>query len=122
MLKKSMSLLILIGLISAANFSIFSQTRLSESKNVFLNLNERAPQLLDKDSFAKVDKDSLSAKTMQNAEKDAQKKKFAGIDTNTAIIIGAALAAVVIVILVAKGGNNQRSGQINCGNITTPCP
>lgn len=114
MLKKTMSLLLILSLIGISNLSILSQTQSSEplqthtlSKKKFFDYSERANELLDKDSFVKVNKDSLSPKAMQDADKAQQKKKFAGIGTTTAIVIGGVLVAAIIIVLASKHKNQN---------------
>lgn len=112
MFNKILSFLLVFGLFVTTNLSIFAQTQSSELKNSqqsqtlskkeFFNSTERANELLDKDSFVKVNKDSLSPKAMRDADKAQQKKKFSGINTTTAIVIGAALAAIIIIVLATK--------------------
>ncbi|MGI8640939.1 MAG: hypothetical protein ACR2MG_13465 [Pyrinomonadaceae bacterium] len=130
MLNKTLSVLLIFGLFITTNLSVLAQTQSSELKNSqqsntlskkeFLDkfgVNERANELLEKDSFAKVKKESITAKAMQDADKAQQKKKFVGMNTTTAIVIGAALAAVIIVVLATKGerrGPNRCDGIINC--------
>lgn len=135
MLKKTLSLLVLAGLIATANLSILAQTQSSELKNFqqpntpskkeFLDKlgvspADRAAELLNNDSFVKVKEDSVTAKTMQDADKAQQKKKFAGMNTTTAVVIGAALAAAIIIVLATRGDNDRDSGNVQC--VRAPCP
>lgn len=128
MFNKSLSLLILIALCATTNLSVSAQTQTSEPKNSqqaqtlskkeFFNSAERANELLDKDSFVKVKKDSITAKSMQDADKTQQKKKFAGLNTTAAIIIGGVLIAAIIIVLATKG---EGRGPNRCGDIIR-CP
>lgn len=130
MFNKFLSLLILIGLIATFNLSISAQTQSFELKNSqqspilskkeFYNSADRANELLNKDSFAKVKKDNITAKAMKDADKAQQKKKFTGIGTTALIGIGVAVAAVIIIVLATRG--DDRRGPINCGGIIGPCP
>ncbi|CAN5206874.1 hypothetical protein BH20ACI1_BH20ACI1_24740 [soil metagenome] len=132
MLNKIMTLLALIGLFATINPSALAQNQVVELKNSrqwqtlskreLLNSTERATELLEKDSFAKVKKDSITAKTMQDSDKAQQKKKFVGINTTTAIAIGAAIAAAIIIVLATKGGNDRPRGPIQCVDVRAPCP
>lgn len=132
MLNKTISLLLLIGLVVTTNLSVLAQTPLLELKNSrqsqeiskreFFNSAERAKELLEKDSFAKVKKESITAKIMQDADKTQQKKKFVGMNTTTAIVVGAVLAAAIIIVLATKGGDERRSGPVQCVGIRAPCP
>lgn len=132
MFNKILSLLLIFGLIATTNLSVFAQTQSSELKNSqrtqtlskkeFFNYSERSNDLLERDAFIKVNKDSITEKTMRDADKARQKKKFSGINTTTAIIIGGVLAAAIIIVLAAKGGNDKPSGQVYCTDIRSPCP
>ncbi len=134
MLNKTLSLLIILGLVATTNFSVLAQSQSSEVKHsqqsnvlpekaFLLKLGvdsaERANQLLDADSFAKVKKDSLSSKAMQDADNAQQKKKFAGMGKTTAIVIGAGLAAAIIIVLATRGGKSQNIVPPNCSQF--PC-
>ncbi len=112
MLNKTISLLLLISFLATTNLLVLAQSQSVELKNSqqsqtlskreLLNSTERANELLEKDSFAKVKKDSITEKAMQDADKAQQKKKFVGINTTTAIVIGAAIAAAIIIVLATK--------------------
>ncbi len=117
MLNKTISLLMILCLLTITNQVVFGQSQSygvetfqqtkTLSKKEFLekigvNSADRANQLLDKDSFAKVKKESITAKAMQDADKAQQKKKFVGMNTTTAIVIGAAIAAAIIIVLATK--------------------
>ena len=116
MFNKTLSLLMTICLLATANLFVSGQTQSFKAENFqqqktlsqkdFYNSSERANELLDKDSFIKVKKDSLTAKAMQDADKAQQKKKYVGMNTTTAIIIGAAIAAAIIIVLAAKHNND----------------
>ncbi len=135
MLNKTLSLLLICGLITTTNLLILAQTQSSNFKNsqhlntlskkefldnLSVTRSKRASELFEKDSLVKVKKDSITAKAMQDADKARQKKKFEGINTTTAIIIGAVAVAVIVIILATKG--DKRSGQIYCEGIRSPCP
>ena len=137
MLNKTLSLLLILGLITTANLSILAQTQSPKLKNsqqlktlskkefldkLGINPADRATELLDKDFLTKVKRDSLTDKALQDADKTQQKKKFSGINTTTAIIIGGVLAVAIIVVLAAKGGNDKPRGQVYCADIRSPCP
>lgn len=135
MLNKTLSLLIILGLVATTNFSVLAQSQTSEVKNsqqssvlkkeFLLKLGvdsaERTNQLLDADSFARVKEDSLSSKAMQDADKAQQKKKFAGIGTTTAIVIGAVLVTAIIIVFATKGDKNDNS-PCRLAGIQAPCP
>ncbi len=127
-----MSLLMIICLLTITNLFVLGQTQSYKaensqqlntiSKKEFLDkfgVNERANELLEKDSFVKVKKDNITAKVMQDADSARQKKKFVGMNTTTAIIIGAALAAAIIIVLATKGKDDDRS-RYPCSQF--PCP
>lgn len=117
MLNKTLCLVLIIGLIATANFSILAQTQSSElensqqvqtlSKKEFFNSSERSTDMLERDSVIKVKKDSITEKTMQDADKAQQKKKFAGINTTTAIIIGAVIVGAIIIVLATKNKKEE---------------
>ncbi|MGI8640937.1 MAG: hypothetical protein ACR2MG_13455 [Pyrinomonadaceae bacterium] len=124
MLNKTLSVLLIFGLIITTNLSVLAQTQISELKNSqqsntlskkeLFNSAERANELLEKDSFTKVKKESITAKAMQDADKAQQKKKFVGMNTTTAIIIGAVLAAAIIIVLSTRGDDGDKDGNIPC--------
>lgn len=129
MLNKIMTLIVVIGLAATTNLSVLAQTQSVELKNSqqfqtlskreLLNSTERAKELLEKDSFTKVKKDSITEKAMQDADKAQQKKKFVGMNTTTAIVIGAAIAAVIIIVLATQGGDKKSGTPIPCSQF--PC-
>ncbi|HSK73916.1 MAG TPA: hypothetical protein VK892_19615, partial [Pyrinomonadaceae bacterium] len=131
-----LSLLVIVGLVATTNFSVLAQSQSSEVKNpqrsdtllkkeallkFGVNPEERVSQLLDKDYLTTIKAESLSSKAMQDAGNAQQKKKFAGIGTTTAIIIGAGIAAAIIIVLAAKG-NSDNNSPCRLSGITTPCP
>jgi len=128
MFNKLLSLLILMALFATTNLSVLAQTQSSElknsqqpnalSKNELFDFSERANDLLEKDSFAKVKKGSITAKAMRDAEKAQQKKKFAGMNTTTAIVIGAVLITAIVIVLATKG-NDDDGGTFPCSQF--PC-
>ena len=128
MLIKSLCVLLTFGLLLTSNFSIVAQSQYSGSKNsqrseniskkqIFNSVN-RANELLEKDSFTKVNKNNITDKAMQDADKAQQKKKFAGIGTTTAIIIGGVIVAAIIIVLANKDGEDRRIP--TCSQF--PCP
>lgn len=134
MLNKTTSVFLVLCLLAITNQFVFGQVQFYKtdnfpqsdtiSKREFLDklgVNNRAEELLDKDSFVKVKKDSITSKAMQDADK-AQQKKFVGINTTTAIVIGAAIAAAIIIVLATKGGSEKPRGPIECVGIRFPCP
>jgi hypothetical protein len=123
MLKKTLSLLVILGLMTTNNFFVLAQSLSSEVKNsqqanvsfkektlllkLGVNPAERANELLDKDSFLKVKEDSVSKKAMQDADNAQQNKKSEGIGKTTAIVIGAALAAAIIIVVATRGSKER---------------
>ncbi|CAN5274051.1 hypothetical protein BH20ACI1_BH20ACI1_23860 [soil metagenome] len=69
-----------------------------------------------------VKKESITAKAMQDADKAQQKKKFVGMNTTTAIVIGAVIASAIIIVLATKGGNDRPRGPVQCVDVRFPCP
>lgn len=108
---------IVLGQTKTYKVEPFRQTTTLSRDKFNVKLSERSKELIEKDSFSKITEDSITTKTMQDADKIQQKKKrFVGMNTTTAIVVGAALAAVIIIVLANKG-NEPRDP---C--IISPCP